>query len=197
MNRKQLLIVSIIVAIVLAVIIVLLVTGGATPVDSTEDASGDVVVSEGENPPEDVELADIVDASVAEEGGQIVLEATMAAAIPEDLGSLGMDWKWEIFEGGAVEWIVSANLDVGQNATVFNPESGNTFSTIDDRLPGELTIEGSTIRVALDPGEIEGFPSDFTWKLTTKLDGAKGEAGSATADDFAPDLGFGEFPLPD
>ena len=82
MNRKQLLIVSIIVAIVLAVIVVLLVTGGAAPENSTEDATGDVVVSEGDSPPEDVALADIVDASVSEEGGQIVLEATMATSIP-------------------------------------------------------------------------------------------------------------------
>jgi hypothetical protein len=197
MSRKQLLIVFIIVAIVLAVIIVLLVTGGATPVNSTEDATGDVVVSEGDSPPEEVELADIVDASVVDEGGQIVLEATMATEVPDDLGGQGMDWKWEISEGGAVTWIVSANLDVGENATVFSPSTGTTFSTIDDRLPGELTIEGSTIRVALDVAEIDGFPTDFTWKLTTKLDGAKGDAGSATADDFAPDRGFGEFPLPE
>ena len=197
MNRKQLLIVFIIVAIVLAAIIVLLVTGGATPEGSTEDASGDVVVSEGDSPPEDVELADIVDAQVTEEGDQIVFEATMATEVPDDLGTNGMDWKWEVFEGGAVTWIVSANLDVGENATVFSPESGTTFSTIDDGLPGELSIEGPTIRLALETAEIEGFPTDFTWKLTTKLDGAKGEAGSATADDFAPDRGFGEFPLPD
>lgn len=197
MNRKQLLIVFVIVAVVLAVIIVLLVTGGATPEGSTEDASGDVVVSEGDNPPEDIELADIVDAQVTEESGQFVFEATMATEVPDDLGTNGMDWKWEVSEGGAVTWIVSANLDVGENATVFSTESGTTFSTIDDGLPGELTIEGATVRLALDPAEIEGFPSTFTWQLTTKLDGAKGEAGSATADDFAPDRGFGEFPLPD
>jgi len=197
MNRKQLLIVFVIVAIVLAVIIVLLATGGSTPENSTEDARDDVVISEGDNPPEDPSLADIVDASVTDEGGQIVFEATVATEIPDDLGSLGLDWKWELYEGGATTWIVSANLDVGENATVFSPSSGTSYSTIDDRLPGEITIEGATLRLALDTTEIDGFPSDFTWKLTTKLDGAKGEAGSATADDFAPDRGFGEFPLPD
>ena len=197
MSRKQLLIVFIIVAIVLAAIIVLLVTGGTVPENSTEDATGDVVVSEGESPPENTELADIVDARVTDEGGQLVFEATMAAPIPEDLGTQGLDWKWELYEGGATSWIVSANLDVGENATVFSPESGTTFSTIDDGLPGELTLESDTIRIALDTAEIENFPTEFTWKLTTKLDGAKGEAGSATADDFAPDRGFGEFPLPE
>lgn len=196
MNRKQLLIVFVLVAIALGVIIVLLATGGTTPEAATDDAQGDVIVGEGESPPEDTELADIVDASITGDEGDLTLEVTMATEIPEKLAGQGMDWKWEVFEGGAPTWIISANLDVGANATVFSPATGATFTSIDDRLPGELTIEGSTLRIVLDTTEIDGFPSDFTWKLTTKLDGAKGEPGSATADDSAPDLGFGEFPPP-
>lgn len=196
MNRKQLLIVFALVAVALGVIIVLLATGGTTPEAASEDAQGDVIVAEGENPPEDTQLADIVDASITGDGEQLTLEVTMATEIPEKLPGQGMDWKWELFEGGAPTWIISANLDLGANATVFSPATGATFTSIDDRLPGELEIDGSTLRITLDTSGMDGFPSQFTWKLSSKLDGAKGEPGSATADDSAPDLGFGEFPPP-
>jgi hypothetical protein len=186
------------VGLALAVIIILLVTGGP-PGDggfNPRDPSSDVVVEGERNPPPDLSLADIARADVRPDGDGIIFEATMATAIPDQLKEGGLEWRWEVIEGGTPTWIVSANLDLGPNATVLSQRTDYGASTIDGLLPGTVVVEGSTITIRIERPAIASFPSSFNWTLTTSLDADRTEARSALAKDSAPDGGPGEFPPP-
>lgn len=197
MNNKQLAIVASAVAAVLAVIIVLLLTGGAPEGELAKDPAGDVSVSEGDSPPQEHSLADIRSARVYLQASQIVFEAEMAVAIPDDLKSERMSWRWEVLEGGSETWIVSANVDGGEPvASVLHPQTGYGASTTDDTLPGGIDWTGKTLYVRLNIAEIENFPTTFIWRLESSLDGDRRDPGSAVASDTAPDSGLGEYPPP-
>ena len=198
MNAKQLAIVSAIVGVVLIAIIVLLVTGGGPAGQEAEDASGDVVVGEGEGAPELTALADIQEASVYEEASQIVFEAEMGTAIPKTIKDGTMEWRWEVSEGGTLTWLVTANVSVKKPvASVTAQQTGYGSSTIDGLLPGRIDYDGSTITVRLTQPEIPKFPTRFTWNLKTTLDGDRADPASATASDTAPESGLGEYPPPE
>ena len=198
MNAKQLGIVAAIVGVVLIAIIVLLVTGGAPAGQESQDSSGDVVVSDGQAPPGQTDLADIREATVYEEASQIVFEAKMGAAIPKNLKDQTMEWRWEVSEGGTLTWLVTANISVGKPvASVTAQQSDYGSSTIDGLLPGRIDYDGNTITVRLTQPEIPKFPTRFTWNLKTTLDGDRADAASATASDTAPESGLGEYPPPE
>lgn len=198
MNNKQLAIVATAVAAVLGVIIVLLVTGGPPEGELAKDPAGDVSVSEGDSPPQEHSLADIRSARVYFHASQIVFEAEMAVAIPEDLESERMSWRWEILEGGSETWIVSANVGGGEPvASVLHPQTGYGASTNDDTFPGGIDWTGKTLYVRLNAAGIENFPAMFTWRLEASLDGDRRDPRSAVASDTAPDSGLGEYPPPD
>lgn len=197
MNAKQLGIVSAIVGVVLVAIIVLLVTGGAPPGEESKDPSDDVVIGEGGAPPGQTDLADVRQARVYEEASQIVFEAEMGAAIPKNLKDQTMEWRWEVSEGGALTWLVTANISVGKPvASVTAQQSNYGSSTIDGLLPGRIDYDGNTITVKLTQPEIPKFPTSFTWNLKTTLDGDRADPASATATDTAPESGLGEYPPP-
>ena len=197
MNNRQLAIVATVVAAVLAVIIVLLVTGGPPAEELAKDAAGDVTLSEGPAAPTDQSIADVRSAQVYLEASQIVFEAEMAAPIPRSLKNETMSWRWEILEGGSETWIVSANVSVGSPvASILGTQSGYGASTNDGTLSGGIDSTGNRLFVRLNPTEIEGFPAQFTWRLTTSLDGDRGDARSATASDTAPESGLGQYPPP-
>lgn len=196
MNNKQLAIVAGVVAVILAVIIVLLVTGGPPEEELAQDGIGDVVLSDGPAPPKDQSLADVRSARVYFEASQIVFEAEMASPIPKSVKG-SMSWRWEILEGGSETWIVSANLTLGPTATVIQ-QGGEQYGagTIDDTLPGGIDVTGNRLFVRLNGPEIKDFPTVFTWRLETSLDGDRGDVSSAVASDTAPQSGLGQYPPP-
>lgn len=197
MNNKQLGLVAAVVGVVLAAIIVLLVTGGPPTEELARDGENDVTVSEGPAPPQDDALADIRSTRVYSQEDDIIFEAVMPVDIPQSLRNETMSWRWEVLEGGSETWIVSANISVGDPiASVLSTQTGYGASTNDDTLPGELQRNGSTLMIRLRPSEIDDFPSEFTWRLETSLDGDRGNARSALAGDTAPPSGLGQFPPP-
>ncbi len=183
-----------VVAVAIASVVVLLLTGEAEPVGEFSDPTGDVVVGEGKNPPADSTLADIRTAEVRQEGDEIVFEATLGAAVPNRFpdGTFGL--RWEVYEGGDSTFLITANLDVGPNASIIGEQNGYGASTIDEKLPGNLEIDGDTIAIRLQADQVPDFPDEFGWLLQTTVDGDQGDPRSATAEDKAPDNGFGEHP---
>ena len=172
-----------------AVSVVLLITGGADT-HSVQDPAGDVTFTEGEGAPRDDALADIVKASVRRVGDGLVFEVEMNDAVPNKLAKQAMGWRWEVYEGGQMTWLLSANVDLGPNVSVVATQTNYSASTVDDTLPGSISVDGSNITVELDASGIEGFPLEFDWLLKTMLDGNRSEATSALAEDRAPDAGY-------
>lgn len=197
MNTKQLAIVSAIVLCVLAVIIVLLVTGGVSPEERSRDAVGDVETGEGGDPAPDTSIADIQSARVTLQDSQIVFQAEMGGRVPRKLEDQTMEWRWEILEQGTTTWVVSATVSVDQPvASLLQHETGFSASTIDDTLRGGVDSTGNTIFVRINGAEIKGFPTEFTWRLKTTLDGNRADPASALITDEAPGSGLGEYPPP-
>ncbi|HEV2756784.1 MAG TPA: hypothetical protein VG318_13525 [Actinomycetota bacterium] len=194
MDRRRLAVVAAVVAAAVAAIVVLLLTGEAEPVRTFEDRPGDAMFDEGENPPTDTTLADIRSAEVRAEGGEVVFDAQLAGPIPNELPDGTLDLRWEIYEGGDSTFLITANLDVGPVATVIGERNDYGANTLDETLPGTLTIVEDRLTIRLDTGEIPDFPQEFAWLLHTSLDADQGDAQSARAEDRAPDDGFGEYP---
>jgi hypothetical protein len=196
MNRRVAIGVGLVVLLVAGTIYLLASGGpvdsdGSPPTDTAEDPPNDQVVGEGPEPPAETALADIVEADVLRRGSTIVFRARMSADIPQRVKGGGMSWRWDIYEGPTGTWILSANLDVGPNASLTSTQTSYGTGTFDDTLPGKLSIEGDTISVTLRPDKVKGFPDDFEWSLGTMLDGAQGNPRSALATDSAPDDGRG------
>ncbi|MEA2434855.1 MAG: hypothetical protein QOG54_2312 [Actinomycetota bacterium] len=197
MNQKQLLVVFVVVGLALAFIVVLLVTGGAPSGGfDPADAKDDVTVDGTDNPPDNPTLADVVSADIVADGTGLIFEATMSAPIPEKIEGSGLDWRWEVIEGGATTWIVSASVDDDASAAILNQRTNYGASTSDNTLPGKLTVAGNTISIRLEQAAISGLPTSFNWTLATSLDGDRTEAESAVAHDSAPDTGIGQYPPP-
>ena len=194
MDRKRLYIVLVVVLAAVASIVVLLFTGEAEPVRAFEDPTGDAIVEEGDKPPTDLTLADITSAEVREEDGQIVFEAKLGGEIPSKLQDGAFGLRWEVYEEGDSTFLVTADLDVGPNASIVAEQSNFGGSTLDESFPGSLEVSGDTISIRLDGGEVPDFPAEFAWLLQTSLDGDQGDPQSARAEDRAPDQGFGEYP---
>lgn len=194
MDRKRLYVVLGVVLAAVASIVVLLMTGTAEPVRTFEDPGGDARVGEGDNPPTDTTLADIKTAEVREEDGHIVFEAKLGATIPDELPDTSFGLRWEIHEDGDSTFLITANLDVGPNASIYGERTRFGASTLEENFPGSLEVTGDTISVRVDPDEVEEFPDEFAWLLKTSLDGDQGDPQSARAEDQAPDSGLGEYP---
>lgn len=194
MERKGLYVVLSVVIAAVAAIVVLLMTGSAEPVRTFEDPGGDAVVGDGDKPPTDTTLADIKGAEVREEDGEIVFEARLGAPVPSKLpgGSFGL--RWEIHEEGDSTFLITANLDVGPNASIVGEQTRYGASTFEESFPGSIEVTDDKILVRIDPGEIEDFPDEFAWLLKTTLDGDQGDPDSARAEDQAPDSGLGQYP---
>lgn len=194
MDRRRFAIVAAVVGVAVAAIVVLLFTGGADPVPMFEDLSGDANIGEGENPPADTTLADILRASVSDEDDEIVFEAQLGSQVPRRMeeGSFGL--RWEVHEGGDSTFLVTASLDVGPMASIIGEQNDYGASTLEETFPGSLEVEGDTIAIRIDASEVPDFPDEFAWVLQSSLDGDQGDPESARAEDRAPDSGFGEYP---
>jgi hypothetical protein len=196
MNKRVAIVLGVVVALIAGVVI-LLASGG--PVDSdgapepgaAAEASGDVVVAEGPEPPSETELADIVEADVRKNGQSYVFRARMADRIPPRVKGGGMSWRWDIYEAGAGTWILSSNLDIGPVTSLTSTQSNYGSSTFDDSFPGTMSVEGTLLKITVRPKDLEDWPENFEWVLGTMLDGAQGNPRSALATDTAPDEGRG------
>lgn len=179
---------------VIAAILGALSLGGGDDVSggATGDAGGDVVVSEGSKPPENISVADISSATVRREGGRVIFEATMADDLPSDLDEGSLEFRWDVSEEGRDTWIVSASVNIDMTAAVTSQKTDYGSSTIDGSMPGKVEADGDVLRVEIRADKIDGFPESFTWRLMTTLDGSRSETGSATASDTAPDDGTRE-----
>lgn len=195
MDRRRIYVVLGVVIAAVASVVVLLLTGEAGPVRTFDDPAGDTNLGEGENAPPDATLADIRSAEVREEDGQVVFEAKLGTTIPDELpeGSFGL--RWEVHEEGDSTFLITANLDVGPNASILSERTDYGGGTLDESFPGSLEVVGETMTIRLDADEVPQFPDEFAWLLKTSLDGDQGDPQSARAEDQAPDSGFGQYPV--
>lgn len=180
------------VVVVLAVVVTLLVSGGARSPSAFDDPRDDVALGDGPNAPDDTALADVVEANVTRDGNSLVFEARMAKDVPKHVPGGSLTWRWDLYVHGVSQWIVSADLDVGPNASLTSTQTNYGSSTFDDTLPGDLSIDGRTLTITLHPDDVKGFPETFDWTLGTTLDGDHGDPGSALATDLTPDQGRGK-----
>ena len=177
--------------LLVAALIALLVSGGDPAPGTFDDPPGDVVVADGPNPPSDPTLADVVKADVSRDGDELVFHAEMSDDVPARVPNGSLAWRWDVYVGDTGAWILSADLDVGPNASLTSTQTNYGSGTVDDSLPGDIKIEGKSVTITLRPDEVEDFPDQFTWTLGTTLDGDRGNATSALATDTAPDEGRG------
>ena len=159
------------------------------PGGSSEDRSGDVVVGKGPKAPKEPAVADLRSASVEIADGTAVFEARVEGDIPDSFEDEAIEFRWEITEDDRMTWIVSASLSIEPTASVVATQFDYRSSTIDRSMPGELVVEGMTVRLTLEISEIERFPEAFAWTLESQLDGDRSKAGSAEAGDVIPDEG--------
>lgn len=193
MDRSRLFMVIGVAAVVVVGAILLLTTGDSpTGTGDVFEETGDVIVHPGDSAPADTTLADIQDATVARTGNDIVFEVTLAAPIPKKVKGGSFSVRWDVKGSGGDEFIVSGNLDVGPNISVVGINNKFGSSSIDKTFPGDFAINGNTWRITLSPRDVPDWPDSFSWKVTTKLDGSRGDPQSAYAEDSAPSNGFGE-----
>ena len=191
-NRTGWVVIGIVGAIA-ALVAVLTLGGDAGPGGAGGDAGGDVSVGEGPNPPSDASIADIVSSDVRKEGDAVVFEATMEKEIPSSVKDGSLEFRWDLAENGTETWLVTASINVEAHAAITSQKTAYGSSTIDGSMPGHVEVDGNVVRITVTPGEVEGFPSTFTWTLKTTLDGVRSDPGSGTATDSAPDDGPGSY----
>ncbi|MGH2807876.1 MAG: hypothetical protein ACRDKT_11450 [Actinomycetota bacterium] len=192
MNRRPLVIALAIVGGLIVVVVVLLASGGAGS-DGGDDPRNDVLVEEGPRPPRDTALADIRSATVTADGDQIVFSVVAGTDIPDEVPDGSIEWRWEVIEGANATWTLIATVDSESNASIVATTQDFSASTVDDSFPGEIDIDGSEVRVALDRSRLEGFPGSFEWTMRTTLDAVRTNTRSARASDRTPDEGSFRF----
>lgn len=175
-----------------AVIVLVLASGGEDPQTGPADALSDMVVGEGPSAPLDPTLVDIAEASVKETNGDVVFEVTMAKNVPSKGSEDVLSFRWELSEGGRNTWLVNADVSGRPVAALTSQTSNFGVSTIDDTLPGAISVEGRSIELTIQAGDIKDFPTDFTWVLTSTLDADRADPASSLATDTAPDSGPGK-----
>lgn len=194
MKGRSIAVVAAAIAAVLALVVILLVSGGTNEPDVARgDASQDVAVGEGANPPTEVGLADIVSAEVTQGGSSLVFEARTAVQLPKKMPDGALVFRWEILEGATTTWIVNAEIGDGNRVSILDQAGGFGASTVDETFPGSITVSSNVLRVELRTEELTGWPGTFDWVLKTSLDADRGDGASALATDSAPDGGSVHF----
>lgn len=180
-------VVAIVIVGIIAAAIFVLAAGG--PSGSSADKKADVSLGEGANPPGDTTGADIVQATARlEDNGDVVFEVTMAEPIDQATRE-GLTFRWDITENGEDTWMVSADFKTRPTVSIRSLRSDYGASTIDDTLPGDISVDGSKLVVTIRGREIDGWPAAFEWLVTATLDADPTDPASAVATDSAPDSG--------
>lgn len=181
------------IAAVLAIAaIAVVVSGGEEPAN---DPIGDVRLVEGKQPrageslPIPTSVADISEAAVSSQGSTVLFEVTAAADIPGEFERSSLEFRFEISESARPTWIVTGSVNVSATAALVSQTSDYTATTIDDSFPGEVEISGRTLTIAVDPSQIDDFPEEFEWVLTSNLIAFRDVTGSTRAEDRLPDEG--------
>lgn len=151
------------------------------------DPTGDVTQGNGPKVPKDVALADIANAVVSRDGDRLVFEAEMATAVPRTLSNGSLELRWDISENGRDTWIVTASITVDLTAAITAQATGYSSTTINDTMPGEVSLDGKRVLVTIDHGRIDGFPDTFEWQLRSTLDADLRDPASGVARDLVPD----------
>lgn len=180
------------VAAAIAVVMIVLVTGGQPGGGTRADAAGDVVVEDGEGAPDDVTLADILEADVRRAGDRLIFDARVAKELPARLRKRSLEFRWDLSVSGADTWIVTASITVDTTAAVVSQQTPYGSSTIDGTMPGTVAIDGDRLVVELEPRKIKGFPEVFEWRLLTTLNANRRDPAARLARDSVPDQGTRE-----
>ena len=184
--NKTWVVVIVIVGVIAAAIFVL-ASGG--PRGSSADKTADVAVGEGANPPGDTTGADIAEATARQEAnGNVVFEVTMARPI-EKATMKALSFRWDITENGEDTWMVTADFKTGPTVSLRSLRTDYGASTIDQTLPGDISVEDSILIVTIQGDGIDGWPAAFEWLVTSTLDADAADPASAVATDSAPDSG--------
>lgn len=187
---------AVVVAITLAVVL-LLVTGGGG--GGGVDEEGDAHFVKGKQPRAAAgasiaaAVADISEASVADDGSRVVFEVTAAAPIPDEFERSSLEFRFDISEGGRKSWILSATVNVATTAALVSNSGDYSATTIDGRFPGKVEISKETLTVKLDPSRVETFPDEFEWALSSNLIAFRDMTGSTRAEDRFPNEGSVSF----
>ncbi|MDQ3940829.1 MAG: hypothetical protein M3238_05715 [Actinomycetota bacterium] len=192
MNRRPLAIAAVVVAAAIMLVIAVLVSGEPAPSGSS-DPDGDVNFEVGPNQPSPVGIVDIQEGRVIARGNHIEFTARMSDELPETLKEGTLEWRWEIFEGNDLTWILTGNIDIETNAYLIATRDDYSSSTVDGTFPGKISISGRRVSVLLEPQSVPGWPGAFGWHLVASLDASRRQARSSRASDHLPATGNLQF----
>jgi hypothetical protein len=159
---------------------------------------GDLLISgdAGEDDPAVSGLADIEGASITAQGTDLILTATMAAAIPGELAEGAVDWIWELTSPSGRTWTLAANLNIGLQATLISNQGGRPLSTLDHSFPGRVGLGGDEVTVTLRTRRLRGFPREFEWSLHSSVVIDRSDPAAFQAKDSFPEGEPARFPAP-
>lgn len=175
------------------VLLFLLVTGGG---DAPAETRGDLTYLEGTalgrapgKPQLAASIADLISADVvAGEAGTLIFTAEVAAPVPETLKRAALEFRWQLEGEDGAMWTLTVSVDTDSRVALFS-DGGYGSGTVDDTLPGQLTMADRKVEVRLDVTQIDEFPSTFEWNLATTLRAFRGEPDSPRVADWFPDDG--------
>jgi hypothetical protein len=197
LNRKRTLIVIGLAGLVSIGIVILLVTGSEpTPlVADGRDAryvEGKSYAGSGDGRLA-ASIADLKNASLARDGSEVVFNATVFAPIPARLEGAALEFRWDLTGPDGRTWIVTGLIDKHTDASVQDASGGFGAGTVDGTLRGRLTTNGQTVELRFDASSIDGFPSEFDWKLSSTLVAFRNHSDSPRVEDSYPNEGVVRF----
>lgn len=179
------------IAFLVGAMVLVLTSGGP---DAPSEQRGDLTYIEGRARPNRQQgdlvasIADVIEADVRREGDSLVFSARTAAALPQPLKISALQFRWDVSSEDGGTWTVTATVEKTTEATVFS-STGFGVGTVDDTLPGMVTVTKETIEVHVDVSQIPEFPKAFEWSLTTTLRAFRDEPDSPRVEDRYPDEG--------
>ncbi len=168
-------------------------TATASPDDEVTDAAGIDTEPEGD-PPDHAAVADLVDASITQEGDTLVFAATLAQDVPSDMQGEQLQLKWRVFDlESRPLWEVTGVYVAAAEAILNEVVGDQDFATTDGSFPGDVSLDGDSFTITLDTSELAGFPESFTWALGARVDDPDDPDEHVATDRF-PEEGFALFP---
>ncbi|MGH2747191.1 MAG: hypothetical protein ACRDKB_04645 [Actinomycetota bacterium] len=179
--------------VVVAVLAVMLLS--SNPGES-RDERGDVRLIEGSggrdrHPSGELaaSTADIVSADIVSADGELVFETALGADLPIRLHPAALELRWELSGDDGSRWTLSAVLSRDLEVALVS-DSGYGTGTVDDSLPGHVSVSENTIAIGLRVEEVPSFPRGFQWRLSSLLRAFADEPDPPRVEDQMPDEGF-------